>query len=277
MKKLFFMAINIFILLIVFGTAYAEIKPLNFPKQLGTSDNYVCVSGESIFIVDARTSAIEDASTFSLQFGSGVTCKYVRPSSGATVGVFATTINNLPDSFTRSDLNTNWTSGISDVYKWTMAIPYTDVMTGDTYYQYPFQLDPGAYVMVKIDNSGTTDVLVPLTLAASKGPWGKSRPFVISEGTFTMPNGGTGVSEFTSSSIGSLPTGTKYVDFLISSGTSAYYTTNGDTPTATGDSFYLYLATKDGFPVNQAEDMKWIAGVGGDTIRYRALSRNPEE
>ncbi|MFH2075821.1 MAG: hypothetical protein ABIJ57_10840, partial [Pseudomonadota bacterium] len=74
--------------------------------------------------------------------------------------------------------------------------------------------------------------LATAKLVASEIPvYGEESLVLLNEGTFTMPASGTGVSQFTVASIAAWTTGTVAASFEIVSGTSAYFTLNGDTPT----------------------------------------------
>ena len=227
------------------SSPYAGVSPfgIGYPNILGlpTSGTYIDVAklkpGSAVF-------------NFQL---TGVVPYYATTITGVTVEV----------TYRSSNDGTTWSSA-TRILSGTYSTYLNEVVT--------WIPEPAPYY--KIELSGETEFQSATAMVACGLDTAKVLPIVVKEGTFTMPATATGVSQFIVGSIGVLPDGVNYGEFEVLSGTSAYYTTNGDTPAA-ATAFRLYMATTLSLSKEEARSVKWIPGATDTVIRYKLLNREP--
>ncbi len=173
MKKIVFGIIIIF--LAWTGMVNAEyVAPIKF------MDNATVVAtgtGVSVFIIDLTKTDYEDAELMSIQL-SGVTERYARPGAGCSIWFTVASTNTLPLGLATEETLLDRVQG---VYNWKPVMPPTDVYTGNSLFQYTFRPEPGRYLMITANNTGTTQYRTSAFLGMHKGTgWLNPIPMPIS-------------------------------------------------------------------------------------------------
>lgn len=165
----------------------------------------------------------------------------------------------------------------NDVWTGAEKIPIAVSLarSGNTVPPIVFYAPEGSKMRVEMGPTGVTayDGLTANLYAEVGNEDHAPRSIVAAEASWTMPAAGTGVSEFTSNSIGTLPEGAEW--FVIQGSASYYFTTDGSTPTTssafavTATPYMIYLTAEE------ARKFKAIGSGVAVTLRYQALSRKP--
>jgi hypothetical protein len=287
MKRALLFASVLALILTVAAPAWAiQTAVRSYRVHLGTADSgntTTAVSGVHALVLDGEDfkrsdglTTIKDASY--LQSGNGILTINTVTVSQAQQGAGGSYSGNTFYMAAKSiPANGNW-----DLAELVPITP-TFSLSSTTAFNIPFQIEPGKQTRFYFVSSGVTpydafsaDVQLGLPASAWKPP----ELFVIAEGTFTMPgNNGVniGVSQWgTGTTLGRFPDGVKYAEYSVS-GASRFYTTNGDTPSVSGNGTGTHVADLNGFSLsgNEARNVKFAHSGTACNIRYRFLSRKP--
>lgn len=262
------------------------------------NDQKVVAGGTSVYMIDMESTQPEqemgmnvlktiaselayvnplDANFFSFQFSSAT--PYSTALTGATIPMISYAVSNyIPSGLTGLEVGTLFDGKtITEKIEFTpITLKNTAHDSGISKYQHTASIKSGRYHFIKIDNTeGPRDFRMDFEIKLHKSG-DQPQSILISEGTFTMPVGGSGVSQFTAASIIAFPDGVGVLYAELVSGTSCYYTTSGTAPTA-GTGNVLYKGTLMPFTKNLARTSQWIAGTDECVIRYRFQTRKEEE
>lgn len=228
---------------------------------------------------------------------SGVTCAHISGSGTALyLGGVSWNIDVWYSNYRKPPVTAGVTffllppvSGITQVQTWapvtgttwyvakTPILADESVQTGATMFPVTGQMEPARYLNIEV-RAGVTDIWVG-SLAINFGfgaGWSKPRAILVASTTWTMPTGGSGVSEFTATSIRAYPLEAKHFYGELTAGTSAYYTTDGVEPAA-GTAHVLYKGSTLSLPDHIAKRLKFKAGADECKMRARMQTRKDEE
>jgi len=269
MKKLFFSILMIFLLA---NIAQAKTFDLSTGADLTSGNTTVVDGGVSTFVLNGVAASYDLYPQIHRHYAYGFALSHVTPSqvalaagnwSGVTFSVFG--------KFKSNDSTVPW-DAVEPVYF------IKDEAADSSTSPYPRWINVPPADLARIyfvsEGGNTAYGLATGKLIASEIPLEiTDAPIVIAESSFTMPASGTGVSEFTVSSIGAFPNGVNLGNLQLLSGGSCFFTTDGSTPTAS--SFVLTNKSILKLKKDETRKLKFITGAEATIVRYQLLGGKP--
>jgi hypothetical protein len=174
-----------------------------------------------------------------------------------------------------------WEAEVAKTGATRSTVPICRLTTNSATSPYAVAFEPlgGAEVAIFFYTSGISQFLVPTATVATGGSGAKPQPMTLWEFDLTMTGGQSGVSVFTSSSMGDLPRGSRYGEIKSVSGSSGYFTTDGiTTPVSTsGVGNVILLNDTVCLTENELQNLKLDVGATTTTFHFKILSRDPLE
>lgn len=216
-------------------------------------------SGTSYFVIDINREKWDNISA-----GLAGSITQGVAGSGTTLTFLAAGVNEKP-----TDLQLAGASPFPAL-DWRMIFNKLDLSSGATEYMHPVDIPAARWLVGKVIG-GVTNITCKLDFISREGSWSPPSPIVISEGVFTIPSTGSGVSTLT------VPDGTRYAEFSIS-GASLFYTSDGlTTPSISGNGTGIHCADLEGFSLtgNEARNAKFAKGGASRNVYYKFLTGKP--
>jgi len=272
MKKIFTILPLLILLAMTPNLAFAKTFDLSTSATLTSGNTTVVNGGVSTFVVNGVAASYDLYPQLNRYYAFGFALSHVTPSQVALdAGNWSGVTFSVYGKFKSEDSTVPW-DAVEPVYF------IKDEAADSATSPYPrwISVPPADLARIYFVSEGgnTAYGLATGKLIASEIPLEiTDAPIVISEGTFTMPASGTGVSQFTAASIGTFPNGVNLGNLQLLSGASCFFTTDGSTPTAS--SFVLTNKSVLKLKEDEARKLKLITGVEATTVRFQLLGGKP--